>query len=256
MKVSYKTIGVAAATAMLLAAGSAPAADKAGPRGEVYPNKPGRLILPFGPGGSTDVVARIFAQRFSEVWGQPLVVDNRAGAAGIVGTEIGARAPTDGHTIMTYGINQAITAGLYSKLPYDHLRDFTVISLYATMPNILCVTPSLAAANVGEFVKLAKANPGKFKYASSGVGASPHLTMELFKAVAGLDMIHVPYKNSAQGYTDTISGQIQSFFFNLPGPLPHVHEKGVGVVDHGQTHRRRRPPERDQSLRIGSGATM
>ena len=210
------------AMTLTCAAGSAPAADKGGSRAEVYPNKPGRLILPFGPGGSTDVVARIFAQRFGELWGQPLVVDNRAGAAGIVGTEIGARAPTDGHTIMTYGINQAITAGLYSKLPYDHLRDFTVISLYATMPNILCVTPSLAAANVGEFVKLAKANAGKFKYASSGVGASPHLTMELFKAVTGIDMIHVPYKNSAQGYTDTISGQIQSFFFNLPGPLPHV----------------------------------
>ena len=133
-----------------------------------------------------------------------------------------ARAPTDGHTIFTYGINQAITAGLHSKLPYDHLRDFTLISLYATMPNILCVTPSLPAANVGEFVKLAKANPGKFKYASSGIGASPHLTMELFKSVTGIDMIHVPYKNSAQGYIDTITGQIQAFFFNLPGPLPHV----------------------------------
>jgi tripartite-type tricarboxylate transporter receptor subunit TctC len=223
MKPGFKNTMCLAAIAAMFAGGSAVAAEKGAARsGEVYPNKPGRLILPFGPGGSTDVVARIFAQRFSEVWGQPLVVDNRAGAAGIVGTEIGARAPTDGHTILTYGINQAITAGLYMKLPYDHLRDFTLISLYATMPNILCVTPSLPAANVMEFVKLAKANPGKFKYASSGVGASPHLTMELFKAVTGIDMIHVPYKNSAQGYTDTISGQIQSFFFNLPGPLPHV----------------------------------
>jgi len=150
------------------------------------------------------------------------VIDNRAGAGGIVGTEIAARAPTDGHTIFTYGINQAITAGLQSKLPYDHLRDFSLISLYATMPNILCVTPNLPAANVGEFVKLAKANPGKFKFASSGVGASPHLTMEFFKSVTGIDMIHVPYKNSSQGYIDTITGQIQSFFFNLPGPLPHV----------------------------------
>jgi tripartite-type tricarboxylate transporter receptor subunit TctC len=189
---------------------------------ESYPNKPGRLILPFGAGGSTDIIGRIFAQKFGETWGQTVVVDNRAGAAGIIGTELAARAPTDGHTIFTYGINQAITAGLHSKLPYDHLRDFTLISLYAAMPNILCVTPSLAAANVGEFIKLAKANAGKFKYASSGVGASPHLTMELFKSVAGIDLIHVPYKVSAQGYTDTISGQIQAFFFNLPGPLPHV----------------------------------
>ena len=111
---------------------------------ESYPSKPGRLILPFGAGGSTDVVGRIFAQAFSEAWGQTLVVDNRAGAAGIIGTELGARAAPDGYTIFTYGINQAITAALYSKLPYDHLRDFTLISLYATMPNILCVTPSLA----------------------------------------------------------------------------------------------------------------
>ena len=182
----------------------------------------GRLILPFGAGGSTDIVGRLFAQKFSEVWGQTLVIDNRSGAGGIIGTEIAARAPTDGHTIFTYGINQAITAGLHSKLPYDHLRDFQLISLYATMPNILCVTPSLPAANVAEFVKLAKSKPGQFKYASSGIGASPHLTMELFKSVAGVDLIHVPYKNSAQGYTDTISGQIQAFFFNLPGPLPHI----------------------------------
>ena len=189
---------------------------------ESYPNKPGRLIVPFGAGGSTDIIARIFAQKFAETWGQTVVVDNRAGAAGIIGTELGARAPTDGHTIFTYGINQAITASLHSKLPYDHLRDFTLISLYAAMPNILCVTPSLPAANVAEFIKLAKANAGKFKYASSGIGASPHLTMELFKSVAGVDLIHVPYKVSAQGYTDTIAGEIQAFFFNLPGPLPHV----------------------------------
>jgi len=204
-----------AITALMLCAGTVHAADN-------YPSKPGRLILPFGPGASTDIIGRIFAQRFSEAWGQPLVVDNRPGAAGIIGTELGARAAPDGYTIMTYGINQAITAGLYKKLPYNHLRDFTLLSLYATMPNILCVTPSLPAANVSEFVKLMKANPGKFKFASSGIGASPHLTMEYFKAATGIDLIHVPYKNASQGYTDTISGEIQTFFFNLPGPLPHL----------------------------------
>src|SRR5688572_22701365 len=204
--------------AIVLMMGCAAAAQAA----ETYPSKPGRLILPFGAGGSTDIIGRIFAQRFSEVWGHNLVVDNRPGAGGILGTELAARASTDGHTIFTYGINQAITAGLHTKLPYNHLRDFTLISLYATMPNILCVTPSLPAANVSEFIKLAKAHPGKYKYASSGIGASPHLTMELFKATAGVDLVHVPYKVSAQGYTDTISGMVQAFFFNLPGPLPHV----------------------------------
>ena len=201
--------------ALLLCAGVAHAAD-------VYPSKPGRLILPFGAGGSTDIVGRIFAQRFSEAWGQTLVVDNRAGAAGIIGTELAAKSAPDGYTIFTYGINQAVTPALYKSLPYDHRRDFILLSLYATMPNILCVTPSLPAANAGEFVKLAKASPGKYKYASSGVGASPHLTMELFKAVTGIDIVHVPYKNSSQGYIDTIAGEIQGFFFNLPGPLPYV----------------------------------
>ena len=215
MKFNCRSIGAVATALLMFTAGTAPAADN-------YPNKPGRLILPFGAGGSTDVVGRIFAQKFSEAWGQTVVIDNRAGAAGIIGTETAARAATDGHTILTYGINQAITAGLHSKLPYDHLRDFTLISLYATMPNILCITANLPVQNVGEFVKFAKASPGKYRYASSGIGASPHLTMEYFKSVTGIDMIHVPYKNSAQGYIDTITGQIQGFFFNLPGPLPHV----------------------------------
>jgi len=189
---------------------------------EAYPSKPARLILPFGAGASTDIIGRIFAQRFSEAWGQTLIVDNRPGAGGILGTELAARATPDGYTIFTYGINQTVTPHLYKKLPYDALRDFIPLSLYATMPNILCVNLSLPVKTVSEFIKLAKANPGKFEFASSGVGASPHLTMELFRSVTGLDMVHVPYKVASQGYTDTISGEIQSFFFNLPGPLPFV----------------------------------
>lgn len=192
------------------------------PATEKYPSKPGRLILPFGAGASTDIIGRIFAQRFSEVWGQTLVVDNRPGAGGIMGTELAARAAPDGYNIFTFGINQTITPQLYKKLPYDPLQDFIHLSLYATMPNILCINPKLPAKTVNEFIKLAKANAGKFKFASSGVGASPHLTMELFKAVVGIDMIHVPYKVASVGYTDTIAGEVQSFFFNLPGPLPHV----------------------------------
>jgi tripartite-type tricarboxylate transporter receptor subunit TctC len=189
---------------------------------EAYPSKPGRLILPFGAGGSTDIIGRVFAQQFSEAWGQPVIVDNRAGAAGTLGSAMAAKAAPDGYTIFTYGINQAITPNLVKELPYDPLRDFTHVSLYATMPNILCVNPKLPAANVGEFIKWAKANPGKYQYASSGVGASPHLTMELFKAVTGTNLVHVPYKVSSQAYIETITGQIQAFFFNLPGPLPHI----------------------------------
>ena len=211
-RINFSPVIVAA---LLLCTGAASAV-------ETYPRKPARLILPFGAGASTDIVGRIFAQRFSEAWGQTLVVDNRPGAAGIIGTEMAAKSAPDGYTIFTYGINQAVTPALYKNLPYDPRRDFTLLSLYATMPNILCVTPSLPAANTAEFVKLIKANPGKFKYASSGIGASPHLTMELFKSVAGIDIVHVPYKNASQGYIDTIGGEIQGFFFNLPGPLPYV----------------------------------
>ena len=206
---------VAAMLSLLACAGALHGAD-------AYPSKPGRLILPFGPGASTDIIGRMFAQKFSEAWGHTLVVDNRPGAGGIMGTELAARAVPDGYTILTYGINQTITPHLYKKLPYDPQRDFIPISLYATMPNILCITPSLPVKTAGEFVKLVKANPGKYKYASSGIGASPHLTMELFKSIAGIDIIHVPYKVASQGYTDTMSGEIQGFFFNLPGPLPHI----------------------------------
>ncbi len=212
--------------ALLLCAGAANCADS-------YPSKPGRLILPFGAGASTDIVGRIFAQRFSEAWGQPLVVDNRAGAAGIIGTELAAKSAPDGYTIFTYGINQTITPHLYKKLPYDHRRDFIPLSLYATMPNILCVNIGLPAASVSEFIKLAKANPGKYKYASSGVGASPHLTMELFKSVTGIDLVHIPYKVAAQGLTDVLGGQLHAFFFNLPNPLPHVRAgrlRGLAVT--------------------------
>ena len=206
---------VAVSAALLIAGTCAHAAD-------VYPSKPVRLILPFGAGASTDIIGRIFAQRMSEAWGQTIVVDNRPGAAGILGTELAARAAPDGYTIFTYGINQTITPHLYKKLPYDALRDFMPLSLYATMPNILCVNLSFPAKTVGEFIKHVKANPGKFKFASSGVGASPHLTMELFKAMTATDIVHVPYKVASQGYTDTISGEVQAFFFNLPGPLPFI----------------------------------
>jgi tripartite-type tricarboxylate transporter receptor subunit TctC len=189
---------------------------------ENYPSKPGRLILPFGAGASTDIIGRIFAQRFSEAWGQTLVVDNRPGAGGTMGTALAAKAAPDGYTIFTYGINQAITPNLYKNLPYDPQHDFIPVSLYATMPNILCINPNLPPRSVADFIKLAKASPGKYKYGSSGIGASPHLTMELFKSVAGVDLVHVPYKAAGQAYIDTITGEIQAFFFNLPGPLPHV----------------------------------
>ena len=187
-----------------------------------YPAKPGRLIVPSGAGSSSDIMGRIFSQRFSEAWGQPLVVDNRAGAAGIIGAEIAARAAPDGYTIFNFGIGQSIIPALHKNLPYHHLRDFTLISTFAMTPNLLTVTPSLGIATVQEFINAAKGNAGQWKYSSNGVGGTPHLSMELFKAATGINIVHVPYKNSSQGFSDVAGGQIQACFFTLPGVFPFV----------------------------------
>ena len=200
---------------------------------ESYPSKPGRLIVPFGTGASTDIIARIYAQKFSEMWGQSLVVENRPGSGGVVGTESAARGSPDGYTMLVYGINQTITPAMYKKLPYDNLRDFAMISLYCTMPNILIVHPSIPAKTVPEFISAVKASPGKYSYVSSGIGASPHMTMELLKTIHKLDILHVPYKSTAQGYVDLTSGQLHAMFANLPGGLMHVRAnrlRGIAVT--------------------------
>jgi tripartite-type tricarboxylate transporter receptor subunit TctC len=201
--------------------------------GQSYPSKPARMIVAFGAGATTDIVARIFANKLSEVWGQQLVVENRPGAGGVIGLESAARATPDGYTLVLCGINQAISAALYKKLPYDHLRDFAPVSLVATLPNILVVNSAVPARTVGEFVAYAKANPGKMKYASSGIGASPHLTMELFKTTSGINLVHVPYKTMAQGVTDLLGGHVDAAFNNLPTQLPNVRAgkmRALGVT--------------------------
>ena len=189
---------------------------------DAYPARPVRLIVPFGAGASTDIVARVFAAKFSEVLGQTVVVDNRPGAAGIIGTESAAKAAPDGYTLFVYGVNQAITPALHKKLPYDSARDFALISLYSKLPNILVVHPSVPAKSVKEFIALAKASPGGMRYVSSGIGASPHLTMELFKSRTGTDLVHVPYKTAAQGITDLVGGHLQAMFANLPAQIPNI----------------------------------
>ena len=181
-----------------------------------------RSIVPSSAGSSSDIMARIFAQRFGEAWGQPVVIDNRAGAAGLIGTEIAARAAPDGYTLYNFGIGQTIMPALHKRLPYDQRRDFTLISPFAMTPNLLTVAPSLNITTVQEFISAAKSQPRQIKYSSNGVGGTPHLTMELFKVATGIDVVHVPYKNSSQGFTDVAGGQIQSCFFTLPGLLPFV----------------------------------
>ena len=185
-----------------------------------YPSKPIRLVVPFPAGGTTDILARAVAQRLTETMGQPVVVDNRAGAGGNIGADMVAKAPPDGYTLLmgTVGTH-AINASLYAKMPYDHVRDFAPVILVAGVPNVLVVNPALPVNSVQELIAYGKANPGKLNFASSGNGTSIHLAAELFKTMTGVQMAHVPYKGSAPALVDLAGGQVQLMFDNLPSSL-------------------------------------
>ncbi len=195
-----------------------------------YPERPVRLILGVGPGGAPDITARIFASKMGEILGQQVVVDNRPGAGGIIGMEVVARSAPDGYTLYNCGIGQAIRPAMHTRLPFDVVRDFTRIALYGAVPNVLIVNLSIPARTLGEFVSYAKANPGKMKYASSGIGLSPHLTMEYFKSLAKINLIHVPYKIAVQGVNDLIAGEIQTQFSNFPTQLQNIKNGRVRAI--------------------------
>ena len=181
-----------------------------------YPNKPIRYIVPFGPGGSTDLLGRIVAQHLQDAWGQPVVIDNRPGAGGAVGATAVAKSPPDGYTIMGGTIStHAINASVYSKLPYDPIKDFEPVTLLATQPNMLVVNPSVPAKTVPELIALLKANPDKYSFATSGNGTSTHLAGELFKTMTGTKMTHVPYKSTPEALAQTVSGQVSMTFDNI-----------------------------------------
>ena len=188
-----------------------------------YPTKPVRLVVPFPAGGTTDILARAVAQKLSETWGQQVIVDNRPGAGGNIGSELVAKSPPDGYTLLmgTVGTH-AINPSLYAKMPYDHVKDFVPVILVAGVPNVLVVNPSLPVNSVQELIAYAKANPNKLNFASSGNGTSIHLSGELFKTMTGVQMTHVPYKGSAPALTDLIGGQVQLMFDNLPSSLQFI----------------------------------
>lgn len=188
-----------------------------------YPSKPIRMIVPFPPGGSTDIVARLVSARLAERVKQPVVVENRAGVGGTLGSDFAAKAPADGYTLLL-GTNAtlAIAVGMYSKLPYHPLRDFTPISLVATSPSVLVVHPSVPANSVQQLINYAKANPGKLTFGSAGNGSSAHLCGEMFKTAASVDMVHVPYKGGAPAVSDLVGGQITVMFAGLAETLAHV----------------------------------
>jgi tripartite-type tricarboxylate transporter receptor subunit TctC len=206
---------LAAMAAVILVAAAATASAQA------WPAKPIRYIVPFAPGGTTDILGRIVAEKLSVALGQPVVVENRPGAGGGVGAELTAKSAGDGYTIMGGTIStHAINASLYKSLGYDPVRDFVPITLIARVPNMLVVNPSLPAKDVKELVALLKAHPGKYSFASSGNGTSQHLSGELFKTMTGVDMQHIPYKGSPPALADVVGGQVAMTFDNITTAWP------------------------------------
>jgi tripartite-type tricarboxylate transporter receptor subunit TctC len=185
---------------------------------QAWPSKPIRMIVPYTPGGYTDLMARTVGQKLSEALGQPFIFENRPGANAIIGTDVVAKAAPDGYTFGTVIAAHAVNATLNPKLPYDTLKDFSYVSLMSVAPLIMIAHPSLPANNVQELIALAKQKPGELNFASSGVGAAAHLTMEMFKSRAGIDMQHVPYKGTAGALQDTVGGRI-NVMFDVVGPL-------------------------------------
>jgi tripartite-type tricarboxylate transporter receptor subunit TctC len=189
---------------------------------QAYPSRPIRLIVPQGAGGSTDIISRITAQRMSANMQQPIVIDNRTGAGGIIGVEIAANAAPDGYTLVLSATATHALSPAMRKLPYHPLRDFAAISLIATTPYVLVVHPSLPANSAADLIKLARAKPGAIQYASSGNGTMPQMTAELFKSMAKIDLLHVPYKASPPALADVLGGRVPVFFAGVPTTLPHI----------------------------------
>jgi tripartite-type tricarboxylate transporter receptor subunit TctC len=205
---------------MIVLALAAPALST---QAQTYPNKPIRLVCPFPPGGAVDIASRSVAQALSQQLGQPVTVDNRPGAGGNIGAEIVAKAAPDGYTLLMATSNiLAINPALYSKVPFDSLKDFAPISMVVSLNNVLVLNPGVPYKSVPELIAAAKAQPGKLTYASSGNGTSIHLSGELFKSMAGVNMLHIPYKGSAPAVTDLLAGQVNMMFDNIPSSLPHI----------------------------------
>src|SRR5882672_7077057 len=195
-----------------------------------YPDKPVRIVVPFAPGGSTDVLARIVGQKLGERWGQPVFVENRAGAGGNIGADQIAKSAPDGYSLLLGGVPQAISASLYAKLPYDLAKDLTAIAEIASFPSAIVLHPSLPAHSVTELIALARARPGQLSFGSAGNGSPNHLALELFKTMAGVDMAHIPYKGSGQLIGDLVAGQVQLASMGTPVALPHVQSGKLRAI--------------------------
>ena len=218
-----RSLAIAAAVSLCAGAGTSVA--------QQYPVKPIRLIVPYPPGGPADALARMIGQQLTATWGQPVIVDDRGGGGGVIAAELGAKAVPDGHTLFMAAIQtHAINPALYAKLPYDPIKDFAPITPASFDPLLLVLNTSVPAANLKELVALAKARPGQLNYASTGVGGSSQLAMELLKSMAGIDLIHVAYKGAAPAVTDMLSGQTQATFLGISGVLALVKSGRLRAV--------------------------
>ena len=187
-----------------------------------YPSKPIRIVVPYPPGGFNDTLGRTLAAKFTESWGQPAIVENKPGANTLIGSDFVAKSAPDGYTLLIVAFPFAVTPSLIKNMPYDTLKDFAPVVLAAQSPNILVVNPDLPVKSVGELIALAKAKPDSLSYASTGNGSSNHISMELFKSLAGVKLVHIPYKGSAPAVTDLLGGQVQVMFDNAPNVMPQV----------------------------------
>jgi tripartite-type tricarboxylate transporter receptor subunit TctC len=215
----------------LLCVGAAGTAAAQAPDASRFPTKPIRMISPFPPGGSNDILARLLAQKMTERLGQQTIVDNRPGAAGIIGTELAARAPADGHTLVTVATTYTQVPAI-QKMPYDPVKSLAPVAQIATGPSVICSHPTFAARTVKELIVLAKAKPGELRYASTGIGSFNHFTGELFNQLAKVKLTHIPYKGGAPAMLDVMTGQVEVVFGSLIQALPHVRSaklKPLGV---------------------------
>ena len=208
-----------------------------------YPARPIRFIVPFAPGGGTDVLARLLAQRLFDPLGQPVVVDNRPGAGGVIGAEIAARAPADGYTIVLGSPGPLTINPNLQRVPYDTLRDFAPISLATISPFVLVLHPSVPAGSVKDLIALAKARPGQLNYGSAGNGSVSHFSAEQFKSLAGVDLVHIPYKGAGPAVTDLLAGRLHLMFENLPTVVQHVRAGKLKMLAVGTRSRSALVPE-------------
>jgi tripartite-type tricarboxylate transporter receptor subunit TctC len=190
---------------------------------QAYPTKPVRLIIAFTPGSSIDIVGRAVAAKLQEIWGQPVVAENRAGAGGSIGSKVVVDAPPDGYTLLANSSAHAANPGIYAKLPYDSLKDFTNLALLGSTPNVLITGNDTGWKSLKDFVNAAKANPGKLNFSSAGIGSGTHFNLEKLKIALGIDVVHVPYKGTPEAIADTIGGRVCCYWAPLNAALPHVN---------------------------------